>query len=132
MKNFNSSLILLSLLVSSSAAFAQDSVWLAKLTGARSCERPVTPVSTLGQAVSDLEQNDVQVKEAKTGRIQGRLFCMACGCPQGDFNFVKVKNTDQVEQVVQGGEWEQVDPSQIVTDDAGEANYKNMPVLPTE
>lgn len=94
------------------AAQPQESVWLARLTGERSCEPSY--VLPLGESVQDLERAGLYVEEAKVGRLAQRYFCSACHCPRGTFHILRVAKDPQVEILLEHGDWEEIKEEEIL------------------
>lgn len=109
-------LILLSLFLSgvASAETATSSTWIARLTGRLSCEGRTVEKSTLGEALDNLEANEVVVQEGKVGRLEDQMFCSGCNCPEGSYNIAKVRQSQAVEDLVKKGDWEKIDPTKIL------------------
>ena len=98
------SALVLSVLVASSAAFAEATtrdVWVARPTGATQCER-IVQGSNLGEALQDLESKGVVVKAAKVGRLKNIMTCSACNCPDGFFHLALVKKDGALADAVGG------------------------------
>jgi|GEM_PF-1689521 len=125
MKNFLMVASLLGTAILSQESQAK-SVWLARLTGQPQCEKVERP--GLGQAISQLEEQGAVIQEAKVGFLGDRAFCASCDCPDGSFHIAKVEATDQVENIIQSGEWEIVDEKSV---DSG-GRYTIQPVVPQQ
>ncbi len=116
-----------SVLLSSAFAANAKTAWVGRLTDNLQCEEE--RYSTLGQAVAELEKNGVQVHEARVTRVADRMFCSACGCPEGTFNAAKVEMTEDVERTLQKGDWEVIKPY-ANTNEGGHGDFRILPVNP--
>jgi hypothetical protein len=110
----------LSVILSARADAAEKTQWVGKPTGRVSCANtPLQQTTSLGDAIRELEGSKIEVVEAKVARLAGRTYCMACDCPDGSYNVMKVKQSAQVEQVLnQQTEWEKLQSSDIIPENA--------------
>ena len=137
MKNFSA--LIITLLSASAMAnnsiTTQNKVWVARLTNQTQCEQRVIHRSNLGAAIADLEQNNgVVVEQAMIARLNDRLFCQSCQCPDGTFYVAQVDVSGSSAEALNG--WEVINPKAIrngraaVSETAGDA--KIQPVVITQ
>jgi hypothetical protein len=110
----------------------QRTLWLAKLTDERQCERILTR-NSLGEALSDLErQNQLQVEQALISKMTDQAFCSSCDCPAGNFFVAQVTTEEKIDGEISGG-WTPVDPRKIrklQVPTMNEPVYETQPVFP--
>ena len=116
--------------LSSMQVLADNSTWIARLTGNTSCHEGTVRTLSLGKAIQELEAEGFSVQEAKVARLDGRMFCMSCDCPDGTFNVIKLKGDEQVSELVNQGKWEKVEAKDIQVDDGNTHNQRILPVFP--
>ena len=109
-------------------AYENGKTWVAVLTGRVQCESYDQKGFQLGRAISNLEAQLLTVHRAQIGRLNDRLFCTACGCPDGTFYIAQVRGYD--EAVGLEADWFVIDPALILGNEA--RRKSELPISPAK